>query len=1045
MVYINNFKLDGFSDSDYAKDLADRKSIIGFVLFMGDIAFTWTAKKDWTLTRSIDVIYLILSYPPFSSAIKESHKGWILDLKEWILEVNEPFNRKRKIYVRDLPRSILRQLFRLMNDIVDYVPQHIIEEMQSGTKWGRTPTTKVYNLAIEFAVRQILQDTEIPEFQRIWISSRDDAGPLTSRLKNLQQEKGMFDLFIHVEASSCRSARDIEYVIARELGLSTSSRQEVDGLLKSKSFFILLDNVDHFSSTNLNDVGTNWWNSKKFQKMVYTTSMGRIADYTEADLEIRLEDHLFTWELFCMEVGNVVHFSDIQCLAIRIVKECKGHLLVIVLMARALRDIDEVHTWECASLALTLQPTQSRDDDVLFNALEFVCGRLGSAMNCLKYLVEMGYWGELEEGDLIGRWIKDGLIRKLDEGKEMVRHLVDSFLFKRSWKGDSSFVKMHSKIHEVLLNMGKGLTEPPRDEAWEKASEVHLMNNKLSELPKSPHCPQLRALFLQANHGLRVIPPIFFEGMPALQFLDLSNTAIRSLPPSLFELVQLRIFLLRGCQLLMELPPEVGNLTKLEVLDLEGTEIISLPMTIKWLTNLKCLRVSFYGYSNQTGQNNQSLDTMIPHNVLSGLTQLEELGIHVNPDDERWDVTMKDIVKEVCSFKHLETLKLYLPEVILVNEFMGSGTSLRNLSLMNFRFIIGSHRKRFVSRLPQEIVVKFEQQERCLKYVNGEGIPMEIKKILQHATALLLERHLTLTKLSEFGVENTMKLEFCVLGECSKIQTLVDGAENYRQGYVYQKIILGSLRYLRLHYMKNLGSIWKGPIWEGCLSRLESLELYACPQLKTTFTLALLENLNRLKELVVENCPKINSLVTHEVPAEDMLLKTYLPDISSGLLIAPDLEWMSFYNCPSIEALSNMEVSSNNLKVIIGEVDWWRALKWRKPVLRRKLDSIFVPIKSDADLMTQLAEIGDQLLAPKQETNLSQQSAEALKALAMEAGTTSVDKQRHEPSPLPLLSPSTKSSLKATAVEAGTTSEQTQLSEPTPQPLLSLSTEQDTV
>ena len=190
--------------------------------------------------------------------------------------------------------------------------------------------------------------------------------------------------------------------------------------------------------------------------------------------------------------------------------------------------------------------------------------------------------------------------------------------------------------------------------------------------------------------------------------------------------------------------------------------------------------------------------------------------------------------------------------------------------------------------------------------------------------------------------------------------------------------------------MKNLGSIWKGPIWEGCLSRLESLELYACPQLKTTFTLALLENLNLLEELVVENCPKINSLVTHEIPAEHNLLrfKTYLPklkkislhylpqlaSISSGLRIAPDLEWMSFYNCPSIVALSKKEVSSNNLKVIIGEVDWWRALKWQTLVLRCKLDSIFVPIKSDADLMTQLVQIGNQCLAPKQERNPSQQS-----------------------------------------------------------------------
>ncbi|WKA00496.1 hypothetical protein VitviT2T_018843 [Vitis vinifera] len=192
------------------------------------------------------------------------------------------------------------------------------------------------------------------------------------------------------------------------------------------------------------------------------------------------------------------------------VKECEGHLLAIVLMARALRDVNEVHTWEYASHALALQPTSwLRDNDVLFNSLAFICGRLGSAMYCLKFFVHMGRWTELEKVDLIGRWITGSVIRKVDEGEEMVRDLLDAFLFESSWNEHSVLVKMRDEIHEVLLNLlelereslylwlgGKGLTEPPRDEEWEKASEVHLMNNKLSELPKSPDCPQLRALFL---------------------------------------------------------------------------------------------------------------------------------------------------------------------------------------------------------------------------------------------------------------------------------------------------------------------------------------------------------------------------------------------------------------------------------------------------------------------------------------------------------------------------------------------------------------------
>lgn len=211
----------------------------------------------------------------------------------------------------------------------------------------------------------------------------------------------------------------------------------------------------------------------------------------------------------------------------------------------------------------------------------------------------------------------------------------------------------------------------------------------------------------------------------------------------------------------MELPPEVGELSNLEVLNLEETEIINLPMNVGRLTNLKSLKVSFYGSNNRNRKNNQS-NTMIPHNSISKLLQLEELCIYVSPDDECWNVTVKDIVKEVCHFKRLEALKLYLPEVILLNDFMGNGTSSINLALLNFRFIVGSHSKRFISRLPHEIAVKYEQQERCLKYVNGEGVPVEIKEVLRHATALVLDRHLTLTNLSEFGIGNIKYLELCV-------------------------------------------------------------------------------------------------------------------------------------------------------------------------------------------------------------------------------------------------------------------------------------------
>ncbi|KAJ4981753.1 hypothetical protein NE237_032590 [Protea cynaroides] len=48
----NDFKLVGYSDSDWARDLDDKKSTTDFVFFMGDAAFTWTSKKQPIVTLS---------------------------------------------------------------------------------------------------------------------------------------------------------------------------------------------------------------------------------------------------------------------------------------------------------------------------------------------------------------------------------------------------------------------------------------------------------------------------------------------------------------------------------------------------------------------------------------------------------------------------------------------------------------------------------------------------------------------------------------------------------------------------------------------------------------------------------------------------------------------------------------------------------------------------------------------------------------------------------------------------------------------------------
>jgi hypothetical protein len=47
-----NFNLVGYSDSDWGRDLDERKSTTRFVFFMGNTSFTWSSKKQSIVTLS---------------------------------------------------------------------------------------------------------------------------------------------------------------------------------------------------------------------------------------------------------------------------------------------------------------------------------------------------------------------------------------------------------------------------------------------------------------------------------------------------------------------------------------------------------------------------------------------------------------------------------------------------------------------------------------------------------------------------------------------------------------------------------------------------------------------------------------------------------------------------------------------------------------------------------------------------------------------------------------------------------------------------------
>ncbi|KAJ7946533.1 AT-hook motif nuclear-localized protein [Quillaja saponaria] len=876
-----------------------------------------------------------------------------------------------------------------------------VKQADSTEEEGLHVSQAILDLATDLAVEQFkqnLQDLTGIQYVRFETGRNVEKGSIIEMLKQaIGVEQPMACVDVSMYQSNVLILEEIKRQLEDCYRISEDETPSIEQIMREGNCFLILVD-DNGMLDSHHEVGIPMTNFGGVVVVISTESSGLHYDISDpvmpVDLEIRVRDHLLSWELFCKHAyaggrNNVGFYSSsaVSKTAAGIVKECRGHLLATLLMASSLKNVEDVETWNLAldRLIWNTNPYHIEGiSKVMFNAFTYIWERLDNrTRHCLEVLCSKKGW--VRKDTLISDWIHHGLVFEPDEGVHILGCLTSGAILLE--RGDD-FVTLPEETDEILLFLLQhdhckkyplcreqkwtGLTEPPKDHEWD-AREIHLMYNNLSALPNSPRCPCLRALFLQGSTNLTQIPSSFFDHMPVLQVLDLSYTSIKYLPGSFFNLIQLREFILKGCELFKGLTPEIGKLRKLEKLDLDGTEIQHLPEEIQELTYLKKMALSFCGYPHKDDHR-----LLIPRGLILNLPCLTELSIDVNPEDQRWNTNVEVVLSEVCErqFGKLETLKLYIPRVKLLSPCIKLIRQISPLSL-SFRLIVGNHKKRIISRVPLEVEAEFLKWDKCLKFVNGEDTPVEIKAVLTYASAFYLNRHMTVTKISElFWLKSMKQLKFCIVAECNEMETLVDGDGFYqvRDGdnndlhdydqYEYDNPsetkdpIFESLQYLEIHYMKNCN--------------LKLLALHTCPKLKTILTSAMLFKLFNLEEIIVEDCPQVCSLIKDEsldqkddsfLPRLRKLSLLYLPNlesISSGLCIGPKLEKIGFYNCPKLERLSTAELSSKNLKVIEGESEWWEALKWSEPEWEEgarldHLHHVFSPIDEDDDIMTQLA------------------------------------------------------------------------------------------
>ncbi|KAJ0790415.1 putative ankyrin repeat-containing domain, PGG domain, leucine-rich repeat domain superfamily [Helianthus annuus] len=502
----------------------------------------------------------------------------------------------------------------------------------------------------------------------------------------------------------------------------------------------------------------------------------------------------------------------------------------------------------------------------------------------------------------------------------------------------------------------------PGDDNW-NVVEFHLKDTNLTRLPDSPVCRILVKLFLQ-DTDLTIIPPTFFEHMPVLEVLDLSNTNIVSLPTSISNLSRLQELLLRDCSSLMELPTEIGMLSNLKLFDINGTQLMFIPEEMGKLKDLEVLRICLSQHAKYYIETNSVNEKVIPRKMISELKRLKELcvSISVGSEPEWWEEEVKYLQHELRDLGNLQTLRWYLPTSDVLQQFLllksTDGPIYKRIS--NLMLTIGQHAQ-ITSCLPQGLERKFEEFKNCLKWINEEGNVNDISEIIPKAEALFLSRHWTIKKLSTYNITT---LKYCLVAECNEMETLVEADGLFEDGKTRiensEKNGLELLQYLSIHHMKKLQSIWMGPIGKGSLSKLRILALHTCYQLTSIFTLTIAQNLSCLVEITVEDCPNVITLISGEshnvkyVPLFPSLQKIFLLDLPELVNIFVDdimlnnLRTMLIYKCPQLRDLSNMDLPY--IKKIEGQTEWWNCLGYDKS----RWESFFVPLKKRRDLVEQL-------------------------------------------------------------------------------------------
>ncbi|XVF11414.1 hypothetical protein REPUB_Repub08aG0025600 [Reevesia pubescens] len=756
------------------------------------------------------------------------------------------------------PKSNLKfgkQIAKMVQDVVDQRSKGVFDRVAE-----EVPTTLVterpleHTVGLESTFNDAWSSLEAENVGIIGLYGMGGVGKTTllNKINNkFCKAPNRFDVVIWIVVSKGFYIGKVQDDIASRIGITDgawndkTSDQKAQGIfrvLKDKKFVLLLDDI--WEPVDLVKVGIPLPAQENGSKVVFTTRSVDVCGHMDANkiIPVQCLPEGKAWELFQEKVGAQTLDSspDIRQLAHEVAKECKGLPLALITIARTMAFKKRVEEWKYALEVLRRSSISVLKDmgEKVFPLLKFSYDFLPNDLfrKCLLYCSLFSEDEEISKEKLIDFWIGEGFLDGHGDtslariqGHSIIGSLIDACLLEEveDWG-----IKMHDVIRDMSLWIAReceeenwkffvqaryGLTKAPEVGKWGSKLRMSLMENGIENLVEAPNCPHLQTLFLNKNK-LKVINNDFFQFMCGLRVLDLSENG-----------------------LLEELPVGISKLVSLESLDLSFTRIRQLPLELKALEKLKCLKLE-YPYQSQI---------RIPRQLISAFSELQVLRIlgcnssfgQEVEDNNEW------LVEELKCLNRLDVLTVTITSAFALDRFMSTERLCSCTEEIELKICDGLNRLNVLSlaknmkSLNSLDLMKCESLEEVKMEWAGEeeGRMIKAEPESHIQTSVIATQH-CFQSLSELFIIECSKLRditWLILAPnirvlnvmiCGKMEEIINERKLSQVAEVVEtSSLFAKLETLHLRYLPELKSIY----WDALpFSCLKVIHVFECPKLK---------------------------------------------------------------------------------------------------------------------------------------------------------------------------------------------------------------------